>query len=328
MPHTPIPSDRVMKISPQGDITYEKRCLKQIAGSYDSSISIVSAGDLQPGFASEVYISGNPSKFLQGHNIFGSDDLHSLIADTLGVISKYIDLPINQYSLNDRDTRLTRVDVNYSYELNSLSDVLAWIGSAAISSNSRHGGAVKKGSTVYWGKGSKRWQMKAYAKGKEISVRKHKLPFELLDTPLYQWAQNKLRIELTLVTKELQKLDLRSPSNWNKSTPQQLFDDYITRINMNQQVALTDKKVLELPQALKSTYLIWQQGFHVREHIPERTFYRHKKQLIDLHGIDITLPRQSSESNNVVPLIRVLEAKPATIPDWAFDLDLIHHSAA
>ncbi|WP_317490894.1 phage/plasmid replication protein, II/X family, partial [Acinetobacter baumannii] len=42
-------------------------------GSYSTKIQIQSVTDTQ------IYISGNPTKFLQGHNLFGSNDLVGLM---------------------------------------------------------------------------------------------------------------------------------------------------------------------------------------------------------------------------------------------------------
>lgn len=332
MKHETIPSDQVITITPDLEIKRRKLCPLQISGSHDSNIQIRSWGSDIEGNPTEIHFSGNPSKFFQGHNIFGSDDLNHLLIDLSEKIFKAIGIrPTDdeRKSIEEGEARLTMVDINYSFELPSKSDVLAWIKAASIKAKSRHGTTPRlRGNTLYFGQHSKRWAFKAYSKGHEIEAKGHRLPLDLAFTPLAEWAQNKLRLELRLLSKELEKRELQYAKNWDLSTPQTIFDDYITRINMNEQIALTDNQVHKLPQALKAAYLLWQQGFNVQDHIPKSSFYRHKKQLIDHYGIDISLPKDSSESTNVVPLIRVLEAKPATIPDWAFDLDLIHHSAA
>jgi II/X family phage/plasmid replication protein len=51
------------------------------------------------------------------------------------------------------------------------------------------------------------------------------------------------------------------------------------------------------------------------------SFYRYRTQILK-HGIDISIT-QDSKRNNVVPLIRYLEAEPATIPQWAYDKKLV-----
>jgi II/X family phage/plasmid replication protein len=51
------------------------------------------------------------------------------------------------------------------------------------------------------------------------------------------------------------------------------------------------------------------------------SFYRYRTQILK-HGIDISIT-QDSKRNNVVPLIRYLEAEPAAIPQWAYDKKLV-----
>ena len=49
------------------------------------------------------------------------------------------------------------------------------------------------------------------------------------------------------------------------------------------------------------------------------TFYRVRKQLLAF-GIDIAVV---NEKNNIIPLIRYLEAEPVGIPDWAYEKNLV-----
>ena len=52
-------------------------------------------------------------------------------------------------------------------------------------------------------------------------------------------------------------------------------------------------------------------------------FYRYRKQLKE-YDIDISILRDvDKEPSNVIPLIRVLEAVPAGIPDWAYEQGLV-----
>jgi len=71
-----------------GEIEWRAPKRKQATGSYEKKISIKSAGSDGQGNATHLWVSGNPSKFLQGHNVFGSDDLVSLVygvIDCLGL---------------------------------------------------------------------------------------------------------------------------------------------------------------------------------------------------------------------------------------------------
>ncbi len=72
--HSPLPSlrdngGRIASISPDGEIEWQVEKKQQVSGSHESNISIKSNG------ASHLYFDGNPSKWLQGHNLFGSNNL-------------------------------------------------------------------------------------------------------------------------------------------------------------------------------------------------------------------------------------------------------------
>lgn len=68
-----INGGRIACISPDGEIEWQVEKKQQVSGSHESNISIKSNG------ASQLYFDGNPSKWLQGHNLFGSDNLIALM---------------------------------------------------------------------------------------------------------------------------------------------------------------------------------------------------------------------------------------------------------
>ena len=84
---------------------------------------------------STIWISGNPTKFLQGHNIFGTDDLRYLMSKIFDSLLKHEDLGLypteEQYqAIQDGDYILKRVDLNQSWHLKDRETVLAWIRAA------------------------------------------------------------------------------------------------------------------------------------------------------------------------------------------------------
>jgi II/X family phage/plasmid replication protein len=81
-------------------------------------------------------------------------------------------------------------------------------------------------------------------------------------------------------------------------------------------VSLRDEFMLKLPSSVQGTYALWRQGFDVRTTMKKPTFYRHRKELIQF-DIDIALPFDDADNHAsfVVPLVRVLEAKPVAIPN-------------
>ncbi|MEH6473865.1 MAG: phage/plasmid replication protein, II/X family [Halopseudomonas sp.] len=327
--HKPLNGGLVCKILPDESIDWSTRCAISVVGSHDSSIQVKSVGGDGQGNATHLYLHGNPSKFLQGHNIFGSDDILALVYDTFKKLCRALSLSPQLAEMRAvREGRycVSRVDINYSFSLPTRSDVATWLRAAEFKSKTRHGRPSMKGGTLYWGKNSRRWAIKAYCKGEEIQAPKHRLPTNLLDTKLPKWADNKLRIELVLRSKELKELGFEEAFKLSVVEIRALYRTYLERLEMNEQMALTTEQLLEFPQRLRSTYTLWQIGEDLRSTLPKTTYYRHRKELLDF-GIDIALKQEANPRSNVVPLVRILEAEPAEIPQWAFDEGLVHLSA-
>lgn len=335
--HPHIPAGAVLVVDPDGTVKKEVKRRLSVTGSHCSSFSVQSSGSAGEGLASELSFSGNPSKFLQGHNLFGSDDLVSLVSDSCRRIADHlgVSIPAHVYRevIDAGNYPVTCVDINYSFHLANQTDVQAWLRGVEFQSRSRNGRPCNDSGTVYWGKRSRRWAMKAYSKWMELNSGKkdHSLPDELLSTPLMEWAKTVLRVELRLRGQELKELGLTTAKQLQGKAPE-LFNLYRERIVMNGQMPIRDSKLHELPTKLRATYTLWKQGNILFDNktktgmLPKATFYKHRKLLIDF-GIDITMPCAPEESSNVIPLIRAIEAKPAQIPDWAFQYGLVHRSA-
>lgn len=330
--HSPLNSGEVLSFDEHGEIEWRTPKRRQATGSYDKRISIKSVGADGQGNATHLWVSGNPSKFLQGHNVFGSDDLVPLMFDTFKVICNQFDFypTIQEYKdvqLGNYD--LGMVDINHSYELPTRADVIAFIRAMEFKAKTRHGRPSMTGGTLYFGKKSERWAIKLYCKAEEIKTKTGQLPEQLTNIGIETWAENKLRIELRIHAKELTKLDIKKAQDLAPEKATQLFNEYLAKINMNEQIKLPTDKANELPNNLKSTYTLWSEGHDLRSMMSRRTYYYHRKLLME-YGINIDIqPNQASENStsNVVPMFRIVEAVPAQIPQWAFAKEVIHHSA-
>ena len=83
---------------------------------------------------------------------------------------------------------------------------------------------------------------------------------------------------------------------------------------------MIDDKILDtLPTRLRLVYQTWKNGDDLKQIMTKPTFYRVRKQLLAF-GIDIAVV---NEKNNIIPLIRYLEAEPVGIPDWAYEKNLV-----
>jgi len=218
------------------------------------------------------------------------------------------------------------VDINYSFELPTRADVLAFIRAMEYKSRTRQGRPTKKGGTLYFQKTSERWAIKLYCKAEEIRTNTGQLPEPLTNKGIEDWAENKLRVELRLFRKELDKHHIQYAKDLNPNYVRDLFNNYLGKIEMTDQIRLTDSVTAKLPNKLVSTYTLWTEGHDLRSMMSKATYFRHRKMLLD-YGINIDLRPCEPVTSNVIPMFRILEAKPAEIPQWSFDKNLIHQSA-
>ena len=73
--------------------------------------------------------------------------------------------------------------------------------------------------------------------------------------------------------------------------------------------------------ARSGIYALWLNGEDLRQSLPKNTFYRYRRTFLE-HGIDISIVHDKHR-NNIVPLVRYLEAQPADIPQWAYEKNLV-----
>ncbi len=330
--HAPLPAGRVMSILPDGELEWETVKSVQLRGSHESSLKIKSSGGDGQGNATTLLIDGNLSKFLQGHNIFGSLDMNLLLHKAL---SKVFSEHKEHFKLSSPDFALAKVkkgdylvkmlDVNFLFDVGNDESVEAWLHAAEMNARTRSGRSCRDKGTVYLQKSSRRWAFKFYNKYREINSRskKHQLHDDLKNKGLEDFIKGKIRAELRLMSLELKQNGLTHGYHFTQEKLIELFNHYLGRINMNNQATLIDEKLFKLPCKLQGTYQLWRQGASLKDMMPKATFYRHRKQLLE-HGVDITFPpTHLSHSNNVIPLMRVIEAKPVSVPAWAYEQNLI-----
>lgn len=312
----------VMSYDRNGDQQWVINKRVTVEGSHSSTIQVTSWDD------KHIWFSGNPVKFLQGHNIFGSDDLRYIMAkffdelikhDNLGLCPDAQELKWVAAGAYD----VSRIDYNLSWHLDSKETVLSWLRAAAHCANLRNRGPGQfTGETLYFGKNSRHWSLKCYSKGHEIGAKKHQLPKDLQIPELMDWANKALRLELVFRSRFLRDTGLFRVSKWTQHTGKELLLSCIKdNLQISDNMALKDDVIAALPTRLKAIYVLWLNGDDIRSLYSKAQFYKHRKELL-FYGIDISII-QASERSNVIPLIRYLEAFPASIPDWAYEKGLV-----
>ena len=304
----------IASITPDGEIEWQVEKKQEVRGSYETNLNVKS---LDP---KTIFIDGNPAKWLQGHNIFGTDNLIGLVDAVMHKLIPLLNLTPSENDLqswNEGIYKLKRVDCTAMWELPRRVDVRAWLRAAEMQARSRHGRPIMTGGTLYFGKNSRRWSLKFYSKGDEIAAKGHNLPYEIDQyDKLIDLADNKLRGELTLRSIQLKEKQLSVAAQWYESTPLQLLIQYIESLNMSDQFSITPINLEGLPARLIAVYTLWKEGVDLRVIFPKASFYRYRSDLLK-QGIDIAI-RQPCNFENVIPLVKVLRPEAiAQIPEWA-----------
>jgi II/X family phage/plasmid replication protein len=330
--HDPIPAGRVLSIESDGSISWE--CVKSIdcRSSHETSLKIKSSGGDGQGRATTLMIDGNLTKFLQGHNVFGHRDLNRLL---LLSFRKIVELHaehlngrssplLTEAKIKKGDYKVKMLDINQLYDVGNDSSVEAWLHAAEMRAKSRHGRSSRDKGTVYLGKSSRRWAFKFYNKWREMFARgkTHQLPEHLKNLGLEDFIQGKLRAELRIFSKELEKYGITHGYHLTQQNIDHLFNSYLGKIDMTTQATLIDEQLLQMPRTVQGSYQLWRQGANLRELLAKPTFYRHRKLLLE-YGVDIAVNHLAPEFNNVVPMMRIIEAVPVAIPSWAYERGLI-----
>lgn len=318
-----IHGGRVVSVTREGDVDWEVPKWLPVRGSHDATIQVRSSSN-EPGW---LEVSGNPVKFFQGHNVFGTDDLHGLCIETMFSLVEMLGL---KPTVEDVESwrkgviQLGRVDVTHSYALGNRDRVRTAIRALSEFSylRKRGRGSLTKEGTVYWGKGSRRWSLKAYCKGDEIEAKGHRLPAGLQETSIPRFADDLLRVELQLRAMELKRLLLNLAANWDEQRPNEVYSAFLESLQISEAAMLTADTLEGLSPRLQLAYQAWKDGHDLRQVFPPRTFYRYRKELL-VNGVDIAVkqPREETPSN-VIPLRIVLNAVPVTVPDWAIGTPL------
>jgi II/X family phage/plasmid replication protein len=319
----PITGGHVLSIKPGGEVDWQ--CVKRttVEGSFSTGLQVRTAIHTQHQ-CSHLEISGNPVKFFQGHNLWGTDDLHALAVATVEKVASLLGLtPSDEDRSAWRDGRiqLTRVDVTQSFHLQSRAAVLAWLRAAEQTAHLSHRGRgqLVKGSTLYFGKNSRRWSLKLYSKGQEIIAKNHGQDAILALPYAVEWADKTLRAELTLRSMELKRQGLDYASAWVDDVPSvvtgELLRDRFGGMTMTTTARLSAEVLDSLRPALRAAVAAWEAGHDLRSIYSKSGFYKYRAELLP-HGIDIAtlVPREVS---NIVPLFKVLEAVPVDVPHWA-----------
>jgi len=329
----PLHSGQVFSVDRDGVHEWTTNKRLAVLGSYESKIQLLSdesTRDPETGDYTHIFIDGNPVKFFQGHNLWGSDDLLGLCVELCLKLSEILNLPIPQQDreqLFKGDFDLKRVDPNIMLDLGNNLSVDAFLYSLEKNAHLRFKGTgIATKGTVYFGKHSRRSSLKFYNKLTELKAKGHTLPTELDQlVSLWSWVTGKLRAEATIRSLQLKDDHLEKAFRWGDNTPLEVVIKYLSRLNMSENHTLTPDKLEGLPPRLVGVYHLWNEGHDLSAMYPKRTFYRYRTQLQELAGIDIAIKQgnRKEPAPNVIDFRRVLTPELVRgVPEWAIGTPL------
>lgn len=294
-----------------------------VKGKYNSNIKVRTLGDKED---NRIEISGNITKFLQGHNLFGITNLNKLVRMTVNKLieNKNLELRPTVQQLDDINkgmVHITRLDINRNFHLPSRVEADRWIIEAKNLMTMSYYGQVKQfDSTLYFGRQSKTKELKFYCKGAEIEANSS-LPKNLKTPLMLDYANKMLRFEIRLNARYLNEHDLSDVYNWKDSIVNDILDKSLKRVELRGNIPISDKKITTLSPVLQSTYYLWMEGHDLKEHLSRGTYYRHKKELLknDI-DISIVLPKFDKAT---LDLADVLKHNVVGIPSWAYEEGLV-----
>lgn len=324
----PVAGGGLVHLDESGDVSFQRLKFKEVRASHETGLMVVTDTSAENADGTYPYlkVSGNPVKLFQGHNLWGSNDLHGYVLELYHFLCKVLDVTptASDYDLVKQGAvRLYRVDINETFHLGGRPECLAWIRAAENSARmKRRGRGEMKGSTLYFGKNSEHWATKIYCKGQEIrdtGISKKQPAIYGLPQPL-AWADCALRIEHVLRSKWLKLQNLDLVANWGDNMVSDVYRELLQKLEFAEAMTMTPAALDDLPGALRGAYALWKEGHDLRQVYSRPTFYRYRSKLLE-YGIDISI-QQQGKPDNVVPLVRILEAVPVGVPDWAEGTDL------
>lgn len=320
----PIADGWTLKI--RGDGTELFRCPHRLSvqGSFESSLAIRAV------VREELELSGNIAKFMQGHNLYGSDDPIELLWAVMQRLEPQLGASLAEIGLSTpaelaRRTTISRIDCTEMLQFDSFGDVHSFLRSAAATGRiPRRGRGVFRSGTVVFGdstgKEGTRWQIVLYSKGQEVTD--HPLPgFMGGDPEILEWVNRCARVEVRLRRHDLRDSGLRSLAKWDSRTAAMMWRQKVEQLSFNEVIIDEVADMAKLPDHLRGTYAQWKLGHDLRGSMTKAKFYRHRRLIEGLTGVDIAISPAAPGTASVVPIKRVLEARLVGRPAWSVRVD-------
>ena len=246
----------------------------------------------------DVSMEMSVPKLLQGHNVFGSNNVEELALAAIGIVYGQLGL---EYTDDEQDIIqnaricMGRIDITCSFRLKSqpvVQDALVFIFQHVQAEGLSWSGYGSDGvETIYNGQRSTRVSDKFY--NKYVELEKNKIPNGLPERErILKYAEGLLRFEVTLRAKELKRLGLDYADQWSQERVKNILMTRIAKFKLHG--ALTEQLEQPIIEGLSKTqrvfYALRQQGVDLAKVPSYAPLIRARNAIIADHGHDIFLP--------------------------------------
>lgn len=300
VPADHLPEGFVIHLDPQGEIIKQWATWQPVehGSGYGRMMVRPVTRDYLSGRAKAYRVSGNPTKFVQGHNVQGCTAARwwSVLREAMHSFPPEY-APREALPLLPLGVSSSRKDIALSFVMDDLQHVAAAL-SLLQSGRSREAKADWSGDkypTVYFQKHSSRWTLKFYSKYHELL---RNPPAIAEQSPqdyaaLLEYSKPLLRGELTLRGQELRQYEI--PHELGCGVDALYIDERAFYLYYSRLILSSGKPIAEgaamLSSAYFKTFTRWQQGHNPRHFLKTRmTLYRHRKEIMAVTGRDIFAP--------------------------------------
>lgn len=295
-----------------GQLEFETLKRLECEGSYDSTMYLRCDGNA-------VEFHGNIARWERPDNVFGYPWDETL--RRVNRLLRRFQLPPFSTGTRERyhDTglvwidgaRISRIDITVNYMTGSAIDAERLIHLLGQHHRGRQrGGVTPDGATVIFGEGSKYVYGKCYLKYVELANHRRTKHGRHVDQELIDWCK-----DIGMVREEIElKSRFLTQTNYcwlGEITHQELMRIYYARSQLKRLKELQVKDTSLLSIRARGTLARYEQG---EPHgLTRSAYYRHRKEILAVCGIDISVPRNITR---VQLPTRVIEIQALVAPDW------------
>lgn len=303
--HRPIAETYLLELDDNGEVVKaSNKSIKLKTNTTDETVSYIRSAENNT--AIEVITS--PNKYIYGHNLYGSSNIRFLITETvLKALTEIKRIDLLPIAIESTKVKILGVDIN-SMCITTRPSLYLSLLPARLDTNKT---ITTKDNTVYVGNHiHSDSAFRIYDKWVE---RQNKKMLQYLSSENQEWMSDKLRIELILKSRELDRLELSDVSQWSTDTAEIIYKKYREKLKLMKAVS-EDLSLLDSVEA--GYYCRWKYvGDPLEVIIPaERTRRRYRESIKDKIGVDLARPYNGEGQNPLLQMVEPRDLRMSGIP--------------